>query len=81
MLEIDIDVLKGILFIHLDGVLNKETICNFERELNYLLYKQGMHYYVFDFKDVVAAKIGKITKKNKNIAITDMLGNFFILNT
>ena len=38
MLEIDIDVLKGILFIHLDGVLNKETISQFERELNYLLY-------------------------------------------
>ena len=52
MLEFDIDVLKGILFIHLDGVLNKETISQFERELNYLLYKQGMHYYVLDFKDI-----------------------------
>lgn len=48
----DIDVVKGILFIHLDGVLNKDTISQFEREVNYLLYKQGMHYYVFDFRDI-----------------------------
>lgn len=52
MLEIDIDVVKGILFIHLEGVLNKETVGQFESELNYLLYKQGMHYFVFDFKDL-----------------------------
>lgn len=52
MLEINIDVVKGILFIHLEGVLNKETIDQFDKELNYLLYKQGMHYFVFDFKDI-----------------------------
>jgi len=52
MLSIDVDVVKGILFIHLEGVLNKETIYQFDNELNYLLYKQGMHYFVFDFKDL-----------------------------
>ena len=52
MLEIDIDVVRGILFIHLEGVLNKETMRQFDNELNYLLYKQGMHYFVFDFKDL-----------------------------
>ena len=52
MLVMDIDVVKGILFIRLDGVLNKDTVSLFDKELNYLLYKQGMHYYVFDFKDI-----------------------------
>ena len=41
MLEIDIDVLKGILFIHLDGVLNKETISQFEREDFSFLWKSS----------------------------------------
>ena len=52
VLEIDIDVVKVILFIHLEGVLDKKTIHQFDREVNYLLYKQGMHYFVFDFKDI-----------------------------
>lgn len=52
MLGIDIDVVKGIMFIHLEGQLNRDTIGQFDNELNYLLYKQGMHYFVFDFKDL-----------------------------
>ncbi len=52
MLEISIDVMRGILFIHLEGELNKETLSQFDNELNYLLYKQGMHYFVLDFKDL-----------------------------
>ena len=52
MLEMDIEVARGIMFIHLEGRINKETIGQFDRELNYLLYKQGMHYFVFDFKDI-----------------------------
>lgn len=48
----DIDVVKGIMFIHLEGELNKETMGQLDNELNYLLYKQGMHYFVFDFKDL-----------------------------
>lgn len=52
MLEITVDVVKGILFIHLEGELTKETIKQFDNELNYLLYKQGMHYFVLDFKEL-----------------------------
>lgn len=52
MLEVDIEVLKGMLFVRLNGILNKETITDFEREINYLLYKQGMHYFVFDFSNI-----------------------------
>lgn len=52
MLEIDVDIIRGRVFVNLKGELNRSTICQFEREVNYLLYKQGMYYYVFDFKDV-----------------------------
>lgn len=52
MLEMDIDVIKGIIFIHLGGEFNKDTFGQFDRELNYLLYKQGMHFFVLDFNSV-----------------------------
>ena len=29
MLEVDIEVLKGMLFVRLNGILNKETITDF----------------------------------------------------
>ena len=61
MLEIDVDVVRGILFIHLEGVLNNDTIRQFDNELNYLLYKQGMHYFVFDFKDLDIIDINVIS--------------------
>ena len=49
MLNMDIEVIKGIIFIHLEGNLNEWTIKDFEEQLNYLLYKQGMHFFVFNF--------------------------------
>ena len=52
MLEIDTDVIKGIVVIKLNGVLNRKTICEFDREINYLFYKQGFNYYVFDFNNI-----------------------------
>ena len=52
MLEIDVDIIRGRVFVNLKGELNKSNISQFEREVNYLLYKQGMHYYILDFKDI-----------------------------
>lgn len=52
MLEIDTDVIKGMVVIKLNGVLNKENIFEFDREINYLFYKQGFNYYVFDFSNI-----------------------------
>lgn len=67
MLEMDIDVVRGIMFIHLEGNLNKNTIGQFERELNYLLYKQGMHYFVFDFKDIDGIEMDIISWLNNKL--------------
>lgn len=70
MLEMNIDVVKGIMFIHLEGCLNKDTIGQFDRELNYLLYKQGMHYFVFDFKDIDKIELDVISwLENKLVEI------------
>lgn len=52
MLEIDTDVFKGMVVINLKGVLNKKTIYEFDREINYLFYKQGFNYYVLDFRNI-----------------------------
>lgn len=52
MLELSKEVTKGIMFIRLEGDLNKHTFASFSEELNYLLYKQGIHYFVFNFKEL-----------------------------
>ena len=61
MLDVEVDVIKGIMFINLEGELNYRTISKLENELNYLLYKQGMHYFVFDFKDLDIIDINVIS--------------------
>lgn len=49
MLNIDFNVIKGAIVIHLEGNLNNNTIINLEEKLNYLIYKQEMHFFIFDF--------------------------------
>lgn len=76
MLEIDIDVVKGIMFIHLEGDLTMDTINDFEKELNYLIYKQGMHFFVFNFKDIKNIEYGIISwLQNKLVEIFLSCGN------
>ena len=52
MLEVSTSVIKGIIFIRLEGELTNKTFLDFEKDINYLLYKQKMHYFVIDLKDV-----------------------------
>ena len=52
MLEIDTNIIKGMVVIKLKGVLNRKTIYEFDREINYLFYKQGFNYYVLDFNNI-----------------------------
>lgn len=70
MLEMDINVVKGIIFVHLNGVLNRDTFNQFGRQLDYLLYKQGMHYFVIDFNDLNVIDYGIINYlENKLVEI------------
>ncbi len=52
MLEMDIGVVKGMTIIKLEGDLTSSTFKKFDEGVDYLLYMQGMHYFVFDFKEV-----------------------------
>lgn len=52
MLEMDVGVVKGLTIVKLEGDLTSNTFEKFNEGVDYLLYMQGMHYFVFDFKDV-----------------------------
>ena len=52
MLEVQTQVSKGIMFIRLEGNLDNKTFNTFSKEINYLLYKQGIHYFVLNFEEV-----------------------------
>ncbi len=52
MLELELDVRKGILFMRLEGELNHSNFCDFSDELNYLLYQQGIHFFVLNFYEL-----------------------------
>lgn len=52
MLEMQLDVMRGVLFIRLEGSLTLHTFSDFDKELNHFLYQHGMHYFVFNFLDL-----------------------------
>lgn len=61
LLQLETQVNKGIMFIRLEGDLNNKTFNTLSTEINYLLYNQGIHYYVLNFEEV--------SKVDKNIFI------------
>lgn len=52
MLEINMEVDRGIPFINLEGILNNKTFNDLVKEINYLLYNQGFQYFVLDFSNI-----------------------------
>lgn len=52
MLEISTSVVKGIMFVKLEGELDANNFSLLEENINYLLYKQRMHYFLIDFNNV-----------------------------
>ena len=52
MLEMDVGVVKGFTVIKLEGDLTNKTFKELDEEIDYLLYKQGMHFFIFDFNHV-----------------------------
>ena len=49
MLSVNIDVIRGVTFIRLEGDLTNKTFDYFDLELNNLLYNLEMHFYVINF--------------------------------
>ena len=52
MFKIITTVKQGILFIRLQGRLTDNNFYEFSDEVNYLLYNQGISYFVFNFDDL-----------------------------
>ena len=66
MLEMDVGVVKGVTVIKLEGDLTNKTFKRLDEEIDYLLYKQGMHFFIFDFnrvKNTDAVTYGYFQKK------------------
>lgn len=52
MLNIEKEVERGIIFLRLKGNISKKTFTTLCKEINYLLYKQGISNFVFDFTNI-----------------------------
>lgn len=50
MLNIDLEYKRGILFLRLDGILNKDTTFVLEKELERLVTKFGVKYVLINFE-------------------------------
>lgn len=53
MFELSMNVVRGVMLIDFDGDLNSSNFNRLDQELNYLIYKQGMHYYIFNFSNLI----------------------------
>lgn len=56
MLEIKKEVERGILFLRLEGDINNRTFTTLGKEINYLLYQQGISNFVFDFTNIYSVE-------------------------
>lgn len=52
MLNLDVDVIRGVTFIRLEGDLTSKTFRDFDLEVDNLLYNLGMSFYVISFVDI-----------------------------
>ena len=64
---------KGILFLTLQGTLNDNNYKEFDEDIDYLLYKKGINYIVFNFDDLEITNkkiLSKIQSKLIEICLT-----------
>ena len=61
-MSITTEVNRGILFLKFDGVFDNTAFNVFNEEIDYLLYKQGVCYYTFDFSSVLRIEEGLLSK-------------------
>jgi len=50
MLDVDMEFRQGILFVRLKGLLNGDTAKKFEKELQELIYNNGIKYLLLNLK-------------------------------
>lgn len=45
-------VINGILYMGFEEVINDQAILELSREIDYMLYRQGINYYAIDFNNL-----------------------------
>ncbi len=69
-MDITTYVNKGILFLNINGVFDRNTYYKFEKEIDYLLYKQGVSFFTINFKNASLTGDEMLSKiQNKLIEI------------
>ena len=52
MLEINYEIRKGVLFVRLGGVLNKNTVCKLQNEVTDMIKDNGIRNVVFNLSEL-----------------------------
>lgn len=83
MLNINIEFSKGVLFVRLSGILNKDNSNNIKNNIIDILLKSGIKYLVFNLEELIKLNdislfevCEKIIKKNNGKMI--VCGNYDI---
>lgn len=56
------EVSRGIFFLRFDGVFDTNSFNQFNEEIDYLLYHQGVSFYTFNFSHVKRIEEGLLSK-------------------
>ncbi|MDD4035864.1 MAG: STAS domain-containing protein [Bacilli bacterium] len=91
MLKIETEYRRGILFIRLEGILNKKTSVKLNNEIGSIIDKMGLKYIVFNIENIVSIDINgvntllnqyKLVSNNKGrILVCGFKDNIVINNT
>lgn len=60
MLELTTQVSRGVMFIRIEGTIDKNNFYKVDDIINYLLYSQGILVYVFNLEEVNSVDINLI---------------------
>lgn len=79
MLEIELEFKKGILFVRLNGILNKQTLNNFKNEVTKLIKETGIRNIVFNMSNLQDIDLDGIEELYNNYKISkDNNGSTFV---
>lgn len=79
LLEIELEFKKGILFVRLNGILNKQTLNNFKNEVTKLIKETGIRNIVFNMSNLQDIDLDGIEELYNNYKISkDNNGSTFV---
>lgn len=69
MLEIELEFKKGILFVRLGGILNKETIGEFSKKVTSLIKETGIRKIIFNMSNLTSVDLDGVEELYNNYKI------------